>query len=290
MFALQAAGKQRDSTDPDFRDSQNRSLPARNFTLNSGVAFGEMALQQNMTRASYCCAETDVELIVVPKDAYVRCGACVWKRRLIAQVRYTRLIKKFRDEETAARVDFLSSHVYLFDAWARDRVNRIALHMQPKRFTPAQKCLLQGQEPEGLLFLFRGSIKVYRSPVTYMSKAESSLRQRMNVGGTCFLQLIFLGQIRFNRLPLGPFLTAVPDGECLQSDGVTLPPLHKLRTQVRFLPNHCLLEKNAISSEATSQAEKSLWAASKLREKKSESGSLMNVSFRAFFARFTASR
>ncbi len=104
-------------------------------------------------------------------------------RLLTARCRYTRLIKKFRDEETAARVDFLSSHVYLFDSWARDRVNRIALHMQPKRYTPAQKCLLQGQEPEGLLFLFRGTVKVYRSPVTYMSKAEANLRQRMNVGG-----------------------------------------------------------------------------------------------------------
>jgi CRP-like cAMP-binding protein len=71
VFAVQAAGKQREPLDPDFRDAQNRALPARNFTLNSGVAFGEMALQQNMTRASYCCAETDVELIVVPKDACV---------------------------------------------------------------------------------------------------------------------------------------------------------------------------------------------------------------------------
>ena len=100
--------------------------------------------------------------------------------------RYTRLIKKFRDEETAARVEFLLTHVYLFESWARDRINRIALHMQPRRHTPAQKCLLQGQEPEGLMFLFRGSVKVYRSPVTYMSKAEANLRQRMNVGGMLF--------------------------------------------------------------------------------------------------------
>ena len=69
---MQAAGKQRDSSDPDFRDSQNRPLPAKNFALNSGIAFGEMALQQSMTRASFCCAETDVELIVVPKDACVQ--------------------------------------------------------------------------------------------------------------------------------------------------------------------------------------------------------------------------
>ncbi len=67
MF-FQAAGKVREPSDPDFRDSQNRPLPPKNFALNSGIAFGEMALQQNMTRASYCCAETDVELIVVPKD------------------------------------------------------------------------------------------------------------------------------------------------------------------------------------------------------------------------------
>jgi CRP-like cAMP-binding protein len=143
-----------------------------------------MALQQSMTRASYCCAETDVELIVVPKDACVEsklftlCG-----RHLTSRVRYTRLIKKFRDDETAARVDFLSKSVYLFDVWARDRINRIALHMQARCYTPAQKCLLQGQEPEGLLFLFRGSVKVFRSPVTYMSKAEATLRQRMSVGG-----------------------------------------------------------------------------------------------------------
>lgn len=110
----------------------------------------------------------------MPLPAYAR--SYFWHR-------YTRLIKKFRDEETASRVEFLSTHVYLFDGWARDRVNRIALHMQPKRYTPAQKCLFQGQEPEGLLFLFRGSVKVYRSPVTYMSKAESSLRQRISVGG-----------------------------------------------------------------------------------------------------------
>ncbi len=98
-------------------------------------------------------------------------------------ISYTRLIKKFRDDETASRVDFLSSHVYLFDSWARDRINRIALHMQTKCYTPAQKCLLQGHEPEGLLFLFRGSVKVFRSPVTYMSKAEANLRQRMSNGG-----------------------------------------------------------------------------------------------------------
>ncbi len=66
---LQASGKQREYSDPDFRDSQNRPLPAKNFALNSGIAFGEMALQQSMNRASYCCAETDVELIVVPKEA-----------------------------------------------------------------------------------------------------------------------------------------------------------------------------------------------------------------------------
>jgi hypothetical protein len=200
-----------------------------------------MALQQNMTRASYCCAETDVELIVVPKDACVSRSARRYKRRLIVGGRYTRLIKKFRDDETAARVDFLSSHVYLFDAWARDRVNRIALHMQPKRFTPAQKCLFQGHEPEGLLFLFRGSVKVYRAPVTYMSKAESSLRQRMSVGGqisALCTHLVCLAHVRFNCLPSGPFLTAVPDGDCLQSDGVSLPALHKLRTQVIFSPSH----------------------------------------------------
>lgn len=169
----------------------------------------------------------------------------------IVRVRYTRLIKKFRDDETAARVDFLSSHVYLFDVWARDRVNRIALHMQPKRFTPAQKCLFQGHEPEGLLFLFRGSVKVYRSPVTYMSKAESSLRQRMNVGGLisarCTL-FFFLAQMRHNCSPLGPFLTAVPDGECLQSDGVTFPALHKLRTQVLISPLYFILRKLAVGS------------------------------------------
>lgn len=72
IFLMQAAGKQRDISDPDFRDSQNRPLPAKNFALNSGIAFGEMALHQSMTRASYCCAETDVELIVVPKDACVQ--------------------------------------------------------------------------------------------------------------------------------------------------------------------------------------------------------------------------
>jgi hypothetical protein len=32
----------------------------------------------------------------------------------------------------------------------------------------------------------------------------------------------------------GPFLTAVPDGDCAPSEGTRLPALHKLRTQVRF--------------------------------------------------------
>ena len=33
---------------------------------------------------------------------------------------------------------------------------------------------------------------------------------------------------------IGPFLTAVPDEGCAPSDGITLPALHKLRTQVCF--------------------------------------------------------
>lgn len=33
-------------------------------------------------------------------------------------------------------------------------------------------------------------------------------------------------------LQKGPFLTAVPDGDVAPSDGITLPALHKLRTQV----------------------------------------------------------
>ena len=101
-------------------------------------------------------------------------------------------------------MDFLQTHVYLFDMWARDRVNRIALHMQPKRFTPAQKCLLQGHEPEGMMFLFHGSVKVFRSPVTYMSTAEATLRERMGHGGVhsqafhvqvdrCLCCVIFIG-------------------------------------------------------------------------------------------------
>lgn len=31
---------------------------------------------------------------------------------------------------------------------------------------------------------------------------------------------------------IGPFLTAVPDGEFAPSDGCSMPALHKLRTQV----------------------------------------------------------
>jgi hypothetical protein len=130
-------------------------------------------------------------------------------------------------------VEFLSTSVYLFDLWARDRINRIALHMQTKCFTPAQKCLLQGQEPEGLLFLFRGSLKVYRSPVTYMSKAEANIRQRMAYGGAS-RALGSLSFCIFTCIFKGPFLTAVPDGAGAPSDGVTLPALQKLRTQV-----HC---------------------------------------------------
>ena len=135
------------------------------------------------------------------------------------------------------RVDFLQAHVYLFDTWARDRVNRIALHMQPKRFTPAQKCMHQGQEPEGLLFLFRGSVKVFRSPVTYMSIAETTLRERMGHGGTwvAFHLMQHVMLVGACLLPChvfpGPFLTAVPDGDCAPPDGSRLPALHKLRTQ-----------------------------------------------------------
>jgi hypothetical protein len=133
--------------------------------------------------------------------------------------------------------------VYLFDVWARDRINRIALHMQAKFYTPAQKCLLQGQEPEGLLFLFHGFVKVFRSPVTYMSKAEAALRQRMSVGGIkCCMpwKVHVAAQHKLIHSFVGPFLTAVPDGECSPADGVSLPALQKLRTQVCLL-HHCSL-------------------------------------------------
>ncbi len=112
--------------------------------------------------------------------------------------------------------------------------------MQTKCFTPAQKCLLQGQEPEGLLFLFRGSLKVFRSPVTYMSKAEANIRQRMAYGGA----LRALGSLSlciFTFVFKGPFLTAVPDGA--PSDGITLPALQKLRTQVHCKHEHSVLQR-----------------------------------------------
>ena len=51
--------------------SVSEAQAAKNFSLNAGVAFGEAALQGNVKRSSTCCAETDVELIVVPKDACV---------------------------------------------------------------------------------------------------------------------------------------------------------------------------------------------------------------------------
>ena len=54
------------------RGNQALHLPQKNFSLNAGVAFGEKALQENVQRSSYCCAETDVELIAVPKDVCVQ--------------------------------------------------------------------------------------------------------------------------------------------------------------------------------------------------------------------------
>lgn len=47
-------------------------LPPKNFSLNAGACFGETALQEHTKRSSTCCAETDVELIVVPKEACVQ--------------------------------------------------------------------------------------------------------------------------------------------------------------------------------------------------------------------------
>ena len=54
--------------------SASEAQASKNFSLNAGVAFGEAALQGNVKRSSTCCAETDVELIVVPKDACVCLG------------------------------------------------------------------------------------------------------------------------------------------------------------------------------------------------------------------------
>ncbi len=45
--------------------------PTRNFSLSAGATFGDAALRDHAKRSSTCCAETDVELLVVPKEAYV---------------------------------------------------------------------------------------------------------------------------------------------------------------------------------------------------------------------------
>jgi CRP-like cAMP-binding protein len=48
------------------------STLVKNFSLNAGSAFGEAALIDNTKRSCTCLAETDVEMIVVPKDACVQ--------------------------------------------------------------------------------------------------------------------------------------------------------------------------------------------------------------------------
>jgi hypothetical protein len=100
------------------------ALPPKNFSLNAGAAFGEAALKDSTRRSSTCCAETDVELLVVPKDAYVQLHSiavlispthrlcsilfcCAWLTSRVAS--YTRLIQQTHRDGIALNSEFLQS-------------------------------------------------------------------------------------------------------------------------------------------------------------------------------------
>ena len=56
-----------------------------------------------------------------------------------------------------------------------DRLAFFSSILSKRTFSPAQELIVQGEEPDEVIFISKGTVKVYRDPATFISASEQGL-------------------------------------------------------------------------------------------------------------------
>ena len=77
-------------------------------------------------------------------------------------------------EGIGERKRFLDGLV-IFKGTDKDRLAFFSSILSKRTFSPAQELIVQGEEPDEVIFISKGTVKVYRDPTTFISASEQGL-------------------------------------------------------------------------------------------------------------------